>query len=129
LLGEVIPTADVVAYWSRVVGDLLEPTEIEIDPLAYPGKSGAIHREARGVVGVIMPWNFPVALPLRTLVPALLAGNTVVFKPSEVTPRSGEIVAKLFDGLVPVGVVELVQGGGEVGAALAEGEVDLVVFT
>jgi acyl-CoA reductase-like NAD-dependent aldehyde dehydrogenase len=129
LLGEVLPTADVVAYWSKVVGDLLEPTEIELDAMTYPGKSGAIHREARGVVGVIMPWNFPVALPLRTLVPALLAGNTVVFKPSEVTPRSGELVAKLFDGLVPLGVVELVQGGGEVGAALAEGDVDLVVFT
>ncbi len=129
LLGEVLPTADVVAYWSKVIGDLLEPTEIELDAMTYPGKSGAIHREARGVVGVIMPWNFPVALPLRTLVPALLAGNAVVFKPSEVTPRSGELVAKLFDGLVPLGVVELVQGGGEVGAALAEGDVDLVVFT
>lgn len=129
LLGEVLPTADVVAYWSRVIGDLLEPTEIEIDPLTYPGKSGAIHREARGVVGVIMPWNFPVALPLRTLIPALLAGNAVVFKPSEVTPRSGELVVKLFEGLLPAGVLELVQGGGDVGAALAEGEVDLVVFT
>jgi acyl-CoA reductase-like NAD-dependent aldehyde dehydrogenase len=129
LLGEVLPTADVVAYWSRVVADLLEPTEIEIDPLTYPGKSGSIFREARGVVGVIMPWNFPVALPLRTLVPALLAGNAVVFKPSEVTPRSGELVAKLFEGLLPAGVLELVRGGGEIGAALAGGEVDLVVFT
>src|SRR5208283_4853925 len=129
LLGEVIPTADVVAYWSRVVGDLLEPTEIEIDPLAYPGKSGTLHREARGVVGVIMPWNFPVALPLRTIVPALLAGNAVVFKPSEVTPRSGALVADLFEGLVPEGLVTVVQGDAEVGAALCQADVDLVVFT
>ena len=129
LLGEVLPTADVVAYWSKTVGDLLEPTEIEIDALAYPGKSGVIHREARGVVGVIMPWNFPVALPLRTIVPALLAGNAVIFKPSEVTPRSGELVAKLFEGLLPAGVLELVQGGGQVGGALCAADVDLIVFT
>jgi acyl-CoA reductase-like NAD-dependent aldehyde dehydrogenase len=129
LLGEVLPTADVVAYWSKVVGDLLEPTEIELDALSYPGKSGTLHREARGVVGVIMPWNFPVALPLRTIVPALLAGNAVVFKPSEVTPRSGDIIAKLFEGLLPEGVLQLVQGGGEVGAALSSADVDLIVFT
>jgi acyl-CoA reductase-like NAD-dependent aldehyde dehydrogenase len=129
LLGEVLPSADVVAYWEKVIAELLEPTEIELDALTYPGKSGAIHREARGVVGVIMPWNFPVALPLRTLVPALLAGNAVVFKPSEVTPKSGEIVAKLFEGLLPDGVFQLVQGGGEVGGALSSADVDLVVFT
>jgi acyl-CoA reductase-like NAD-dependent aldehyde dehydrogenase len=129
LLGEVLPSADVVQYWTKVVAELLDPTEIEIDPMAYPGKAGTIEREARGVVGVIMPWNFPVALPLRTLVPAVLAGNACIFKPSEVTPRSGEIVAKLFEGLVPEGLVQLVQGGGEVGAAIAEGDVDLVVFT
>jgi acyl-CoA reductase-like NAD-dependent aldehyde dehydrogenase len=129
LLGEVLPTADVVAYWSKVIGDLLEPTEIDIDALAYPGKAGTLYREARGVVGVIMPWNFPVALPLRTIVPALLAGNAVVFKPSEVTPRSGEIVGKLFEGLLPEGVLQLVQGGGEVGGALCAADVDLIVFT
>ena len=129
LLGEVLPTADVVGYWTKVIAELLDPTEVEIDAMAYPGKAGTITREARGVVGVIMPWNFPVALPLRTLVPAVLAGNAVVFKPSEVTPRSGEMVAKLFAGLVPEGLVQLVQGGGDVGAALAEADVDLVVFT
>ena len=129
LLGEVLPSADVVKYWTRVVAELLDPEEVEMDAVAYPRKSGTLYREARGVVGVIMPWNFPVALPLRTLVPALLAGNAVVFKPSEVAPRSGEWVAKLFAGLVPEGVVELVQGAGDVGAALAAADVDLVVFT
>ena len=70
-----------------------------------------------------------MALPLRTLLPALLAGNAVVFKPSEVTPRAGKIVCDLFEGLLPAGVLELVQGGGDVGASLAEADVDLVVFT
>lgn len=129
LLGEVLPSADVVDYWTRAVIEMLDPMEVEMDPLAYPGKSGVIHREARGVVGVIMPWNFPFALPLRTIIPALLAGNAVVFKPSEVTPKSGALVAEVLAGAVPEGVFGVVQGDGEVGGALCAADVDLVVFT
>jgi acyl-CoA reductase-like NAD-dependent aldehyde dehydrogenase len=129
LLGEVLPSADLAVYWGKTIAELLEPTDVDLDALAYPGKSGTIDREARGVVAVIMPWNFPVALPLRTLVPAILAGNAAVFKPSEVTPRSGAIVAELFAGLVPDGLLGLVQGGGDTGAALCAADVDLVVFT
>ena len=91
---------------------MLDPDEVDIDSFAYPGKEGTIEREPRGVVAVIMPWNFPFALPLRTIVPALLAGNAVVFKPSEVTPKSGELVVELLRGLVPDGVLGLVQGVG-----------------
>jgi acyl-CoA reductase-like NAD-dependent aldehyde dehydrogenase len=81
------------------------------------------------VIAVIMPWNFPVALPLRTIVPALSAGNAVVFKPSEITPRSGAMIADLFEGVVPDGLLGVVQGAGDVGAALCQADVDLVVFT
>jgi acyl-CoA reductase-like NAD-dependent aldehyde dehydrogenase len=129
LLGEVLPSADVVAYWRRSIEDLLEPAPVDLDRLSYPDKFGTIFREPRGVVGVLMPYNFPVALPLRTLVPALLAGNAVVFKPSEVTPRSGELVRDLFAGLLPDGVLEVLQGDAQVGAALCATDVDLVVFT
>ena len=129
LLAEVLPSGDVVDFWCKSIEELLVPTPVELDAVAYPGKTGSISRAARGVVAVIMPWNFPVALPLRTIIPALLAGNAVVFKPSEVSPRAGAIVAELFEGLVPKGVLGLVQGGAEAGAALCEADVDLVVFT
>jgi acyl-CoA reductase-like NAD-dependent aldehyde dehydrogenase len=129
LLGEVLPSADVVQYWTSHIAELLDPEEMDIDAIAYPGKEGTIERAARGVVAVIMPWNFPFALPLRTIVPALLAGNAVVFKPSEVSPKSGALVAEVLAGLVPDGVFGLVQGAGEVGTALCEADVDLVVFT
>jgi acyl-CoA reductase-like NAD-dependent aldehyde dehydrogenase len=129
LLGEVLPSADVVAYWTDVIEDLLRPTEVPLDAVSFPGKAGSIYRDPRGVIAVIMPWNFPVALPLRTILPALLAGNAVVFKPSEVTPRSGAIIADLLEGIVPPGVFGIVQGAGEVGAALCEADVDLAVFT
>jgi acyl-CoA reductase-like NAD-dependent aldehyde dehydrogenase len=129
LLGEVLASADVVAYWADVIADELESFEAEIDAISYPKKSGLVHRDPRGTIAVIMPWNFPFALPLRTLIPALMAGNAVVFKPSEITPRTGKVVVDLFDGLVPAGLVGLVQGAGDAGARLCASEVDLVVFT
>jgi acyl-CoA reductase-like NAD-dependent aldehyde dehydrogenase len=129
LLGEVLPSADVFDYWSRTVEDLLEPQEVELDATSYPKKAGVITREPRGTVAVIMPYNFPFALPLRTIVPAVLAGNAVVFKPSEVAPRAGALAVELFEGLLPDGVLEIVQGAGDVGAALVAADVDMVVFT
>src|SRR5437870_4953017 len=129
LLGEVLPTADVVAYWAESIEELLDPIEVGLDKLSYPGKSGLIHREPRGVIGLIAPWNMPVAIPLRTIIPALLAGNAVVLNPSEVSPRAGEIVESLFEGLVSEGLVGLVQGAGEAGGALVDADVDAIVFT
>jgi len=128
LLGEVLPTADGVDYWSRSIEELLAATEIELDGMSYPKKSGWTFKEPRGTIGLITPWNYPVALPLRTLIPALLAGNAVVWKPSEVTPRSGRAVWDLFLGLLPEGVLEMAQGGGDVGEALSKSDLDLVVF-
>ncbi len=128
-LAEVLPNADLVEHWLAEAPRLFEAEELALDPLAYPSKGAVVERVARGVVALITPWNFPVAIPLRTLVPALLAGNAVVWKPSEVTPRSGALVASLFDGLLPHGALSLVQGAGDVGALLVDGDVDLVVFT
>jgi acyl-CoA reductase-like NAD-dependent aldehyde dehydrogenase len=129
LLGEVLPSADVIVYWAHAIEELTDPVEVELDALSYPKKTGMIYREPRGIVGVIMPYNFPFALPLRTIVPALLAGNAVVFKPSEVAPRAGALVADLFDGLLPHDVLQLVQGGRDAGAALVQSDIDFVAFT
>ena len=129
LLAEVLPSGDVVDYWVDNAEELLEPLDVDIDRMAYPGKSGWIHREARGVIALIQPWNFPVALPLRTIVPALMAGNAVVFKPSEVTPRTGKMLCELFADLLPAGLLALVLGGRDEGEAICRADVDLVVFT
>jgi acyl-CoA reductase-like NAD-dependent aldehyde dehydrogenase len=129
-LAEVLPNADLVDYWTSTIEELLDGTTIELDAVSYPGKMGRIHKDARGTIALITPWNYPVAIPLRTLIPALLAGNAVVFKPSEITPRAGALVASLFQGLLPEGLLQLVQGGGDVGGALVQAEgIDLVVFT
>jgi len=84
-----------------------------------------------GVLAVLGPFNFPLHLAHGHVVPALLAGNTVVFKPSEVTPHCGQLYARMIlEAGLPAGVVNVVQGDGRVGAALSGGEgVDGVLFT
>lgn len=99
-------------------------------PLLLPGKTAYIEHFPRGVVGIISPWNFPFQLAVVPVLSALVGGNTVVLKPSEVTPLTAEIVADLFrrTGLPP-GVVEIVQGDGSTGAALSRADVDMLFFT
>ena len=86
-------------------------------------------KDALGVVGAIVPWNYPLLLLGWKLAPALAAGNTVVAKPSELTPLSTLVGAAAFEHL-PDGVVNVVAGGGEVGEALTkDARVDAVAFT
>lgn len=128
-LHEIGPVADLAAYWSSEGPKLLAPEATPLDPVSYPGKEAYIERVARGVIGLITPWNFPVAIPTRGLFPALLAGNAVVWKPSEFTARVAEPIALAALEVFGPNVVTLVQGGGDVGAALVSAGVDSIVFT
>jgi acyl-CoA reductase-like NAD-dependent aldehyde dehydrogenase len=86
-------------------------------------------KEPHGVVGCIVPWNFPLLLLCWKLAPALAAGNTAVCKPSEITPLSTLALADVFAGL-PDGTVNLIAGAGETGAAISEHDgIDCVAFT
>jgi acyl-CoA reductase-like NAD-dependent aldehyde dehydrogenase len=86
--------------------------------------------EPLGVVAAIKPWNYPVEVPLWAIAPALMAGNSVVFKPSEITPVSGAWLANLLlKAGVPEGVLQLMQGRGKVGGQLVDSSVDCVSFT
>src|SRR5947207_14492053 len=88
-------------------------------------------RQPLGVCGVITPWNFPMAIPSWKIVPALVCGNTVVFKPSSLTPLSAvNFVKILAEAGVPPGVVNMVTGGPEVGTVLSTHDaVKVVSFT
>ena len=97
-----------------------------------PGQAGAECRfRPLGVVAVLGPFNFPVHLPNGHLLPALVCGNAVVFKPSEIAPHAAEVYARcLEEAGVPAGVFNLVQGGPGAGAALSSHRgVDGVLFT
>lgn len=88
-----------------------------------------LHRDAFGVAACITPWNFPVLMPHEQIVPALVAGNTVVFKPSEETPLVGLAYAEALGAALPDGVLQVIQGDAPQGRALVEADVDLVAFT
>lgn len=93
------------------------------------GATDLMLREPRGVAAVITPWNDPVAIAAQNLAACLVAGNTVVFKPSERTPATGDRLAELIAAELPPGVLDLVHGDGRAGRPLAaHPEVDVVVF-
>ncbi len=103
----------------------------EVVPNALPGVNGYIRYKPRGVMSVIGPFNFPAHLPNGHIIPALATGNTVVFKPSDKTPATGQWMAEAFaKAQFPPGVFNLVQGQAEVGKRLVNHEsVDAVLFT
>jgi aldehyde dehydrogenase (NAD+) len=100
-------------------------------PSELPDKMNMSIKQPVGVCGIITAWNFPVAVPSWKIFPALAAGNTVVFKPSEEAPKSGRLfVQTLLDAGLPDGVINIVNGAGETGQALVEHpQVDAVAFT
>lgn len=93
--------------------------------------TASLRHRPHGVLGVFGPYNFPGHLPNGHIVPALLAGNTVVFKPSELTPLTAELTVRLWhEAGLPAGVINLVQGGRTTGMALAsDDELDGLLFT
>lgn len=125
---EVLRAAQILEYFGgegpRLAGETL--------PSARPGVFLYTLREPLGVVGVITPWNFPIAIPAWKMAPALVAGDTVVFKPASQAPATGlELVKALAEAGLPAGVLNAVVGpGAEVGQALLEAEgVRAISFT
>lgn len=97
----------------------------------FPGVRGRVSYQPRGVMAVIGPFNFPAHLPNGHMIPALLMGNTIVFKPSEKTPLTGQFLTQIFsEASFPPGVINMVQGTSSTGQALVNHkEVDGVLFT
>jgi acyl-CoA reductase-like NAD-dependent aldehyde dehydrogenase len=130
LFAEVLVALDICAFYATNAARMLRSERVPHHNLAMKSKSGRLFYEPFGVIGVISPWNYPLAVPMGTVVPALVAGNTVVLKPSELTPWCGSLVAELFQQAgFPHDLLQVIQGGGEIGAALIAARPDKVVFT
>ncbi|MDX1511672.1 MAG: aldehyde dehydrogenase family protein, partial [Nitriliruptorales bacterium] len=100
-------------HWARAAADLLADQPISTSSPFLIGRRNFIAHRPRGVVGVIGPWNVPLSLTVGDAIPALMAGNTVVIKPSEVTPASVVLAQKLFlESGGPEGVLNVVTGDG-----------------
>ena len=117
---DVLPTLNALDYYARHGASDLKPERIKPSQWTLIGHRVEIVYEPVGVVGVIGPWNLPLALPFTAIAAALAIGNTVVFKPSEWTPLVGHAIADLCEAAgVPRGVINVVNGGADAGAALA----------
>lgn len=115
--GEVMRAARIFKFFA---GEALRRTGITVDS-TRAGVEVATYREPLGVFGLIAPWNFPVAIPAWKSAPALAFGNTVVLKPSELTPALASALADIVhEAGMPKGVFNMVFGGGEAGRALVE---------
>lgn len=88
-----------------------------------------IHRVPVGVVAVIAPWNFPASTSLAGIIPALLAGNSVLYKASENTALSGNLMISAFQKILPTNVIQELVGDGSVGAELCNSNINMVCFT
>jgi betaine-aldehyde dehydrogenase len=125
-------SADEVEWCAACFDYYAEVARSEIGRVIPPieaSQFSVVVKEPHGVVGCIVPWNFPLLLLVWKLAPALAAGNTIVAKPSELTPLSTLAIAEVFSEL-PAGTVNLVAGGGEVGAAISEHPgIDCIAFT
>jgi acyl-CoA reductase-like NAD-dependent aldehyde dehydrogenase len=127
---EVNETCDMIRYFANEGKAYLEGEAIPINHVLFPNKFSFTKFEPIGVVGIIKPWNYPLELPFWAVAPALLAGNTVVLKPSELTPFVGVEIGRICQASgVPDGVVNVVTGDGSTGVHLVDADVDMVAFT
>jgi acyl-CoA reductase-like NAD-dependent aldehyde dehydrogenase len=130
VFAELMLALDSADFLARQAPEWLRPEPVPHHNIGVKAKSGSLHFQPFGVLAIISPWNYPFSIPMAEILPALVAGNAVLLKPSELTPHVGEVIGKIIAAAgVPTGVVQVLQGGGAVGAALVESNPDKVFFT
>ncbi|MEG0258391.1 MAG: aldehyde dehydrogenase [Lysinibacillus sp.] len=134
-MGKPISAANSEAFYSADLAEYQSQWARRIDGEVVTSDSVTerilIEKEPLGVVGIIVPWNFPIYVLIRKVIPALIAGNTVVIKPSIKSPISALKIAELFQKAdFPKGVVNVVTGADEiVGEALTSSDLQMITFT
>ena len=130
LFADLFVALDAAKYWSRNAAAALRTERVPHHSIAAKTKSGSLVYEPLGVIGIISSWNYPLAIPMSQIIPAVVAGNAVVCKSSDFTPKCGMLIERLFrEAGFPQDLVAVVQGGAEVGQAVVEAAPDKVVFT
>lgn len=130
LLTDVAVTLDIARYYLANARRILRPRRIVSGNVAFFGRRGRLYWEPLGVIAIIAPWNYPLLLPFGQLIPALLAGNAVILKPSEFTTHTARFgVDLLHQAGLPADLCQLAVGGGDIGAALIGAGPDKILFT
>jgi len=130
LFADVFVALDSAEYFSRRAPALLWPEQVAHHSTPAKAKSGRLVYDPVGVIGIISSWNYPLAIPVSQIIPAVVAGNAVLCKTSDFTPRCGALLEMLFvDAGFPKDLVIVLQGGAEVGQALIDAKPDKILFT
>lgn len=125
---EVLAAIQLVRYCCGTAPKALAGRDIKV--AVQPHRSVRLSRRPFGAVLAIAPWNLPFIIPFSQTLPALIAGNAVILKPSELTPRAGELIAELIARCdIPADVFQVSPGDGSVGAELLRARPDKVLFT
>jgi acyl-CoA reductase-like NAD-dependent aldehyde dehydrogenase len=128
LVNELVASVDTLTYFAKKGPKLLKDRPIKLQLMKH--RKSIINYWPLGTVLLITPWNYPFLLPFADLVMALMAGNSVIFKPSEVTPVCGLKIQELCNlAGIPAGVVQTVIGDGTLGAACIEQKPNKIFFT
>jgi coniferyl-aldehyde dehydrogenase len=128
LLAEIVATKNSIKHTRRHLGRWMRPRRVSVSLDLLPGRARLLYQPL-GAVGIISPWNYPVQLALVPLAAALAAGNRVMLKPSEITPRTSALLANALGEAFPPDVVAVVTGGPAVGASFAKLPFDHLLYT
>ena len=128
-LAEIAYAGNAFGFWAKHAPEYLGDERIKSSQLLVKGKKLILRYRPLGLIGVIGPWNYPLTNSFGDCIPALAAGNSVILKPSEVTPLTSLLMAEgLRECGLPEDVFQVATGRGETGAALIE-QVDMIMFT
>jgi len=128
-LAEIAYAGSAFGFWAKHAPEFLADERVRTESVFVKGKKLVVRYAPVGLVGVIGPWNFPLTNSFGDCIPALAAGNTVILKPSEVTPLTSLLMAEgMRECGIPEGVFQVATGDGETGGALVD-EADLIMFT
>ena len=129
LTADLMPVIDIIQHYEKRAPRILKRKRVST-PLLFVGKSSYMDYFPLGTVLVISPWNYPFQLSMIPVISALIAGNSVILKPSEVTPTIGLLIEKIAREInLPKNVLQVAHGGKELGKALVSGTPDSIFFT
>ncbi len=130
LLGDLFPLMAQLEYYRKHAKNILAPKRVFTSPLMFPDAAAAMERKPFGVAAVISPWNYPLQLTLTPIITALIAGNGVIYKTSELSAPVGDLITELLAELqLPPGLTQQITGGRETGQAMIDAGPDMVFFT
>jgi acyl-CoA reductase-like NAD-dependent aldehyde dehydrogenase len=128
-LAEIGYAGNAFGFWAKTGPEYLADERVKSSQLLVKGKKLLMRYRPLGLIGVIGPWNYPLTNSFGDCIPALMAGNSVILKPSEITPLTSLLMAEgLAECGLPENVLQVATGRGETGAALIE-HVDMIMFT